>query len=114
MKTNRAVPPGDIPPNLIKLFAKELAIPLCHIINSSIRDGVWGKIYKSESVTPIPKVYPPQTVDDLRNISGLGKGSKIKLIIFAEFSAKGVPLPPSPLRGKKLIFFFQKNFIGLK
>ena len=28
----------------------------------------------------------------------LGKGSKIKLIIFAEFSAKGYP--PSPLRGK--------------
>ena len=24
----------------------------------------------------------------------LGKGSKIKLIIFAEFSAKGVPPPP--------------------
>ena len=29
----------------------------------------------------------------------LGKGSKIKLIIFAEFSAKGVQ-PPTPLRGK--------------
>ena len=29
----------------------------------------------------------------------LGKGSKIKLIISAEFSAKGEP-PPPPLRGK--------------
>ena len=84
MKTNRAVPPGDIPPNLIKLFAKELATPLCHIINSSIRDGVWGKIYKSESVTPIPKVYPPQTIDDLRNISGLLTFDKIAEKMIAE------------------------------
>ena len=30
----------------------------------------------------------------------LGKGSKIKFIIFAEFSAKGYPLPPSTLHGK--------------
>ena len=84
VKTNRAVPPGDIPPNLIKLFANELAIPLCHIINSSIEDGVWGKIYKIESVTPVPKVYPPQTVNDLRNISGLLTFDKIAEKIIAE------------------------------
>ena len=77
VKTNRAVPPGDIPPNLIKLFANELAIPLCHIINSSIKDRVWGEIYKSESVTPVPKVYPPHTVNDLRNLSGLLTFDKI-------------------------------------
>ena len=37
VKTNKAVPPGDIPPQLIKLFSKELSKPFCHIINSSIK-----------------------------------------------------------------------------
>ena len=43
----------------------------------------------------------------------LGKGSKIKLIIFAEFSAKGVP-PPHPPFAENNYFFFQNFFIGLK
>ena len=34
-----------------------------------------------------------------------GKSSKIKFIIFAEFSSKGNPPPPNPLRGQYLIFF---------
>ena len=45
----------------------------------------------------------------------LRKGSKIELIIFAEFSARGYP--PPPLRRKIIIFFqnfFQFFFIALK
>ena len=41
-------------------------------------------------------------------IIDLGKGSKIKLIIFAEFSAMGVP-PTAPSR--KIINFFSKFFL---
>ena len=40
----------------------------------------------------------------------LGKGSKIKLIIFAEFR-KGVPPPTPP--SQKIINFFSKNFVLL-
>ena len=45
----------------------------------------------------------------------LGKGSKIKLIIFAEFSAKGVPHPPF---GENNLFFsnfflLAKNYVFL-
>ena len=53
------------------------------------------------------------TIFDISDTS-LGKGSKIKLIIFAEFSAKGVPPPPTPPSRKIINFFFQKIFIGLK
>ena len=64
VNANKAVPPGDIPPKLIKVFAKQLSVPLSHIINSSILNGTWGKLYKLETVTPVPKVFPPQTVED--------------------------------------------------
>ena len=44
-------------------------------------------------------------------VIGLGKGYKIKLIIFAEFPAKGVPpTPPS----RKIINFCPKKFYWLK
>ena len=105
VKVNKAVPPGDIPPQLIKLFAKELSTPFCHIINSSMKCGVWGKIYKSESVTPVPKVYPPQTVDDLRNISGLLTFNKIAEKMIAEVIVSDMKkkLDPSQYANQKEI-----------
>ena len=29
------------------------------VINSLIKQGVWPNIYKTEYITPIPKVFPP-------------------------------------------------------
>ena len=29
IKTKKSVPPGDIPPQLIKMFAEQLSVPLC-------------------------------------------------------------------------------------
>ena len=103
VKTNKAVPPGDIPSKLIKIFAAELSTPLCHIINSSIRLGAWGRLYKSESVTPVPKVFPPKTVDDLRNISGLLTFDKIaeKLIAELIISDMSSHLDPSQYANQK-------------
>ena len=34
LKVNKSVPPGDIPPKLAKLFAAQISIPLCNIINT--------------------------------------------------------------------------------
>ena len=84
VKTNKAVPPGDVPPLLIKQFAAQLSVPFCHIINTSIKMGAWSRLYKVESVTPVPKVFPPQTLDDLRNISGLLTFDKIAERMIAE------------------------------
>ena len=71
LRTNKAVPPGDIPLKLVKLFASQLSVPLCEIINSSIKLGAWSKLWKCESVTPVPKVFTPKSPEELRNISGL-------------------------------------------
>ena len=76
-KTNKAVPPGDIPPKIIKIFANQLAVPFCHILNVSLKTGTWSKLYKMETVTPVPKVFPPKTPNDLRNISGVLTFNKI-------------------------------------
>ena len=62
---------GDVPARILKHFAKEISIPVTHVINTSIRQGCWPDIFKLEIVTPVPKVYPPKNIDDLRNISGL-------------------------------------------
>ena len=51
IKVNKSVPPGDLPPKLIRSFAQELSVPLCHIINTSLSQGKWSTLYKSESVT---------------------------------------------------------------
>ena len=77
LKTNKSVPTGDVPIKLVKQLAACLSHPLCDIINSSIRLGKWSKLYKSESITPVPKVFPPKSPDELRNISGLLTFNKV-------------------------------------
>ena len=97
------MPPGDIPTKLIKLFAAQFAVPLCHIINSSIQMGAWAKLYKLESVTPVPKVYPPTTVNELRNISGLLTFDKVadKMIAEVIISDMSSLLDPSQYANQK-------------
>ena len=39
--------------------------------------SVWPKIWKHEFVTPVPKVYPPKSPDDLRKIACTKNLSKV-------------------------------------
>ena len=57
-------------------FAVELSDPIADIITCMVSRGEFPDIWKSEMVTPAPKVYPPPTVNDLRKISGLTNLSK--------------------------------------
>lgn len=77
--------PGDIPSKLIKHFAAYLAYPFTDIINSSIKCGQYPNIYKYEVVTPVPKVYPCDTLDKLRNISGLLNFDKVMENLISEY-----------------------------
>ena len=63
----------------------ELAFPLAHIIDFCIKNGVYPNLRKVESVTPAPKVYPPEKFKDLRKISGLLNLSKITDKIIGEY-----------------------------
>ena len=63
--------PGDLPPKILQIFAAYLAEPLTDIINTGLLRGEYPEIYKFEYVTPVAKVYPCESVEQLRNISGL-------------------------------------------
>ena len=84
LKTNKATVPGDFPVKLIQLFAAYLAEPLTDIINTSIRRGEYPKIYKFEVSTPVPKQFPPLSVSQLRNISGLLTFDKVMETLISE------------------------------
>ena len=73
-----------VPVKLIKRFAAQISVPLCDVINTSIKLGKWSKIYKQESVTPVPKSFPPKSPDELRNISGLLTFNKVAEQMVAE------------------------------
>ena len=73
-----------MPANVIKHSAAPISIPLTDIINSAIVKGQWPDLWKEESLTPIPKVHPPNNIDDLRNISGLKNLNKVTEKLFAE------------------------------
>ena len=62
--------PGDIPSILKKEFLSEIAGPAALIFNSITESGLYPRQWVTEYVTPIPKVTtPPETEDELRNIS---------------------------------------------
>ena len=77
LDTNKSNVENDVPAKILKHFAKQIAKPLADIINDSIQQGCWPDILKLEIVTPVPKVFPPKQIDDLRNISGLINLDKI-------------------------------------
>ena len=52
-----------------KEFLPELAKPASFIFNCITKSGTYPRQWKTEYVTPIPKINPPETEDDLRNIS---------------------------------------------
>ena len=61
--------PGDIPTKLKKEFLPEFTNPITQIFNLITSTGSYPRQWVTEYVTPIPKVKPPETEEDLRNIS---------------------------------------------
>ena len=77
LKKKTATVIGDVPMKVIKFCAEELSFPLSDVYTRAVLFGEYPDIYKLEIVTPAPKVYPPQTVKDLRKIAGTPNFSKI-------------------------------------
>ena len=76
-KKSSARIPGDLPRNLAKEFAPELAKPLTEIFNRIIESGLWPDQWKIEYGIPLQKVKNPVNEDDLRIISLTSFYSKI-------------------------------------
>ena len=85
MNTKKATVKDDIPMSIIKEFSVEISDPLAHILNCGLSVGKYPKIWKFETITPVPKVYPPERIKQLRKISGLKNFAKIWDSFLADF-----------------------------
>ena len=61
--------PNDLPTTFVKEFLPFLAKPAQLIYMQSIIDGIYPTRWKTEYVTPHPKILPPSSFGDLRNLS---------------------------------------------
>ena len=75
LKATRSTLPIDIPNKLRRACSVELSEPVTDIINSSLTQGLYPKLWQQEWVTPVPKVTHP--IKDLRKISCTSDYSKI-------------------------------------
>ena len=85
MSSKKATVKGDIPMKIIKEFSVELSTPLAHIFNHSMKNGQYPDLWKFQTITPAPKVYPTEKIRQLRPISGLKNFAKIYESFLAEF-----------------------------
>ena len=88
MNRKAATIENDIPIKLFQEFSVELSFPLSYILSFCIKNGIYPDIWKVEIVTPVPKIYPPGKLEDLRKISGLPICSKVADKIIGEFVLK--------------------------
>ena len=54
---------------MVQQFPAELSIPTSIIFQTIITSAVYPDQWKTEHQIPVPKIFPPETEDDLRNIS---------------------------------------------
>ena len=84
MNKKSACVSGDLPMKIVTEFAPELSVPLTHIFNSIFETKIYPELWKTETLTPIPKVFPANVIKDLRPFSGLMIFAKIFDRILAE------------------------------
>ena len=76
-KTVKSTIKGDISVRIYKEFAAHIVEPHTHVFNSNLLKGEYPAIYKMEISTPVPKKFPVENLDQMRNISGLLTADKI-------------------------------------
>ena len=77
LKKTKSTLEGDLPEKLRKEAAIFLAEPLTDIFNSCLTQGVYPKVWKIETVTPVPKKTEPLLLTDVRKIASTSDFSKI-------------------------------------
>ena len=91
--------PRDLPMRMLKEFLPEFVQPMTNIFTQCVVLGIHPTSWKTEYVNVIPKVFPPQDYDDLRNLSLTEYFSKR----FEEFILKGT----ASVNG--LLFYIKKH-----
>ena len=75
-KPNSTVP-GDLPKKIVSEFSCELASPVTIIYKSILSNLQYPRQWVVEYQNPLPKVYPPSSEDELRNIAKTAFLSKV-------------------------------------
>ena len=68
-KKPNSVVPGDLPRKLVQRFPSEITTPVTSIFNRITQYQDYPKQWKIERQLAIPKVNPPMSEDELRNLS---------------------------------------------
>ena len=76
-KKPKGMVPGDLPVKIVKEFTPELSKPVATIFNSITQTGEYPRQWVVEYQLAIPKVHPPKSEEDLRNISSTAFLSKV-------------------------------------
>ena len=77
LKKTKSTLPIDIPEKMRRACSVELTTPLTNIINTSLYQSQYPKLWQHEWVTPAPKVTNPKVIKDLRKISCTSDFSKL-------------------------------------
>jgi hypothetical protein len=77
LKTKTSCGPDELPNHVLKLAAKQIAVPLSHIINLSLHTGVFPEELKHGIITPIHKGGPTDIPSNYRPIVVLSGISKL-------------------------------------
>ena len=75
-KIPHSTAPGDLKRTLVKECSVELVPPVTMIYNRITESKEFPRSWVKEQQTPIPKVFPPSSMDEIRNISGTPLFSK--------------------------------------
>ena len=76
-KKPTGIVPGDLPKRVVQICVDELAVPATMIFNKILMSAIYPEKWKIEHQVPIPKIFPPESVDDLRNIAKTSFLSKV-------------------------------------
>ena len=66
LKRNKSPGIDNLPPNLLKDGAREIAKPLCHLINQSLKESAVPTEWKHSKITPIHKSGTLENPDNYR------------------------------------------------
>ena len=77
MKKSTSSVEGDIPPKVKNQFIEQLSIPITELANNCLRECTFPKKYRIETCVVLPKVNPPQSLDQLRNLGLTQFNSKV-------------------------------------
>ena len=65
-------------------------------MNTSLKRGEYPEVYKYEISTPVPKVYPPEKMKQMTNISGLLNFDKVMEKMISELMIKDMRAKADP------------------